>query len=118
MVNADKTYAFPALAEGAYVVVTATDIAGSQQRSLGASVQMRSGTVVAGQTLPAPVNRVLVTYDFSIGQFQTNIGRTIGDGWWYTVNDSVAKGTSTITLSFVTGAEAYAGQSMRRGVHP
>ncbi len=112
VVNADKTYAFPALAEGAYVVVTATDIAGSQQRSLGASVQMRSGTVVAGQTLPAPVNRVLVD-DFSIGQFQTNIGRTIGDGWWYTVNDSVAKGTSTITLSFVTGAEAYAGQSMR-----
>jgi hypothetical protein len=111
-VNADKSYAFPALAEGAYVVVTGTDVAGSQQRSLSASVQMSSGAVVAGQTLPASVNRVLVD-DFSIGQFQTNIGRTIGDGWWYTVNDSVAKGNSTITLSFVTGTEAYAGQSMR-----
>lgn len=111
-VNADKSYSFPALAEGAYVVVAGTDIAGSQQRSLGASVQVSSGATVTGQTLPAPVNRVLVD-DFSVGQFQTNIGMTIGDGWWYTVNDSVANGHSTISLSFVTGAEAYAGQSMR-----
>jgi hypothetical protein len=112
LVNADKSYSFPTLAAGAYVVVTGTDIAGSQQRSLGASIQMSPGAVVAGQTLPAPVNRVLVD-DFSIGQYQTNIGRTIGDGWWYTVNDSVANGHSTISLSFVAGAEAYAGQSMR-----
>lgn len=111
-VNADKSYSFPALAEGGYAVITGTDIVGVQQRSLAASVQVNAGASITGQAIVAPVNRVLVD-DFSIGGFVTNLGRLIGGGWWYDVNDSITGSNSSISLSVLSGAEAYAGQSLR-----
>ncbi|HUI90989.1 MAG TPA: hypothetical protein VLX68_01970 [Chitinivibrionales bacterium] len=109
-VNADKSFSFAA-AEGAYAMISGTETGGGQQRCLAASVQMNAGASVTGQTIVAPVNRILVD-DFTVGGFVTNLGRLIGGGWWYDVNDSASGSQSTISLGVVSGAEAYAGQSL------
>jgi hypothetical protein len=49
--------------------------------------------------------------DFSGNAGQTNLGRVIGNGWWYTVTDNTQGGTSTVDLSNDPGAGAFAGQS-------
>jgi hypothetical protein len=68
---------------------------------------------VTEYAIPAPVNRILID-DFSIGKLQTNLGRLIGGGWWYSVADgNRGNGESSVQYGVVNGPECWSGQSMR-----
>jgi hypothetical protein len=111
-VNADNSYSAVSLAAGEYAVVTEADVNGTLRPSLGASMVMNAGSTTSGLAVVAPVNRVLVD-DFSIGREQTDLGRLIGAGWWYAVDDKREGGNSTVSYGVFSGAEAFSGQSMR-----
>jgi hypothetical protein len=112
IVNADHSYSAGSLAAGEYSVITEADVNGTLRPALGTSMLMNAGSTTAGLAVVAPVNRVLVD-DFSIGRDQTDLGRLIGAGWWYAVDDNSEGGNSTVSYGVFSGAEAFSGQSMR-----
>jgi hypothetical protein len=97
-------FAFPALAEGEYAVISDAALSG---RSLATCCRVASAQSVSGVSIIAPVNRVVVD-DFSAGNAQTNLGRILGDGWWYSVSDQTAGGSSTAAFEVVAGGRMQA----------
>jgi len=110
-VNADRTYSLATMAPGDYTVVTETGAAGNLQPALAASLTAVDGTSRTGLDFSASETEILVD-DFSIGQQQTNLGRLIGGGWWFTANDSPDGGNSSNSFTLVSGPGTYDGQSM------
>ena len=110
--NPNNSYSFPKVAEGIYTIISQIDIFGNITNSVCGSVKLANGISVLENNLTTSVSNVLID-DFSSEVFTTNIGKLIGGGWWYTVNDSLENGKSTINISFISEPDAYKGKSLK-----
>jgi hypothetical protein len=108
-VNAGSGFSMSALAEGTFGVVAKINTS-ARDWSLCTAVRLDAGSVISAGDITAPLAGLVVD-DFSGNAGQTNLGRVIGSGWWYTVTDNIQGGTSTLALSNDPGAGAFAGQS-------
>jgi hypothetical protein len=97
--------------EGIFPLVTKAT--GANGVALAGVFDFTSGNSLATGALSADTALIPVE-DFTFGWGRTNLGRVLGDGYWFTYCDTAApyNGGSSIVTEIVSGADAWSGNSL------
>jgi hypothetical protein len=111
-VDSNGSFIFGQVAAGSFALIACVNDNGLIKQVLTQSLDVVPDSVITLPNVQPSLERVLVD-DFTLGFGQTDLGRALGDGLWYTANDKVDKGNSTITAAAVSDSQAYSGSSLR-----